>query len=480
MKSRYKKDYLQYDLVCGITTGIIAIPQGMANALMANLPPVYGLYGAIMPVFIHSLFTTSSQLHVGPYAVASIMCASTLSFLDFESQREEYIGSILMIAVISGVFLSLLSFLRLGVITRVLSNAVVTGFTAASAIQIISSQLGGFWDVRSGSGSSIHQLLHLFSPSVIAQFNWYAFAIGVISSVLLYAGKQLNKKYCPTTPIPLELGIVILFILLTYFCDLKEKWHIKIIGDYDVVKGFPPFSIPLPTHTLRILPGSLMISIICFSTQVSLGKSFAQQFQYRLDANQELLALGMSQFGGAFFSSLPGSASISRSSVVASIGGKSPVFSLLSPLVVLVCLFFFMDWIAYLPNSVLVTVVIVNLIGMLKRFAQLKRFYQCCKPDFWSFVICTIVLVFFGAEYGLIAGVLTSLGLLLLTIKTLPPEQKISDLPPDNSERKVVKAGQTFHFLNCDYVVREVEKEVHTVSNLLYHDHTLSDHPFLL
>lgn len=429
----------------------------MANAMLANLPPVYGLYGGIIPVFIHSLFTGSYQLHVGPYAIGSLMCASFLSFIDYETEIEEFVSATVTLAFLSGAILVLLSFLRLGIVTRVLSDAVVTAFTASSAIQLLSSQIGGYWGVSTGTGSPLKQVIILFSPSTIQNYNWYAFIIGITSSILLYVGKELNKKYCPKVPLPLELFLVVLFVFLNWGFNLKAKWNIKIIGDYEVVKGFPPFSHPAPKYLLQLIPGAIIIAIICFSTDISLGKSFAQQFNYRLDDNQEMFALGICQVAGSFFSSLPCTVSITRSSVVANIGGKSPLFSLMSPLVVLFCLFFLMDWIAYLPNSVLVTIVLVNLIGVFKRFSVLPKLYRCSRPDFWSFVACTVVLVFFGAEYGLLAGVCVSLILLALSLKTIKKEKP---LPPVTYQGEIVDAGVYLHFLNRDKLIDKIHSVI--------------------
>ena len=206
-----------------------------------------------------------------------------------------------------------------------------------------------------------------------------------------------------------------------------------------------------------MIPGAITIAIISFSTHISLGKSFASQFNYRLDDNQEMFALGMCQLGGSFFSALPCTVSISRSSVVVNLGGKSPLFSMMSPFVILVCLFFLMDWIAYLPKSVLITIVLVNLIGVFKRFGSLPKFYRCSKPDFWSFMACTVVLVFGGAEYGLLAGVCVSLILLALALKTT---KKGDSLPPVSCDGEIVDAGVYLHFLNRDTLVERIHSTV--------------------
>lgn len=459
MNCRYKSEDFRYDLVSGLTAGIVAIPQGMANSLMANMPPVYGLYGAIMPVLFHCLFTSSRHIHIGPYAVCSLMCASLLSFIDHEHDEAEFNAGILTIAFLSGVFLILLGVLKLGGITRVLSNAVVTSFTSASAIQIIACQLGGFLDVSTGSGSTFSQLRNLFSSAIIAKYNYYALIIGLTSTVLLFLGKYLNKRFCPKIPLPIELFLVILYVFLVWAFDLKRLWNIKLIGDTPTVSGFPPLSAPSPRFMLRLLPGSMMIAIVCFSTYISVGKAFAQQFNYHIDDNQELIALGVSQLGGAFFSSIPGTCSITRSSIVANLGVKTPVFSLVALLVVLTCLLFCMDLIAFLPKAVLTSIVIVNLVNMLKRFRLLPSFYRTCRPDFWSFVLCAVVLVVFGAEYGLVAGVAGSLLLLLLAVKTTKKEP-VQSL---EVEGKVLAAGACLHFLNSDSLVNAVNKEVHVV-----------------
>lgn len=129
----------------------------MANAMLANLPPVYGLYGGIIPIFVFSVFTGSYQLHVGPYAISSVLCASFLSFIDYETEMDEFVSAIVTIAFLSGLFLVVLSLLRLGIMTRILSYAVVTAFTAASAIQLLTSQIGGYWGCYYGKWVSHHK-----------------------------------------------------------------------------------------------------------------------------------------------------------------------------------------------------------------------------------------------------------------------------------------------------------------------------------
>lgn len=275
-------------MIAGLSLGIITIPQGMSNSLLANLPPVYGLYGSIVPPFIYCLFSTSPHNHIGPYAVCiifiysfysivSIIIASFGSFIDYETEESEYIGVVMMMGFLSGLLLTILGLLHMGSITRILSDPVVSSFTAASAVNIVTSQICHFFGVKGANGSPLKQLIHLLSPSVIQQYNWYAFILGISSSTLLYLLKVVNKKYIPHIPIPTELFIVIIYIFLMWYFNLSERWHIKYIGDYPVVSGFPPFSLPSFHHCLRLIPAACVIAIISFSSTVSLAKSFARQ-----------------------------------------------------------------------------------------------------------------------------------------------------------------------------------------------------------
>lgn len=179
-----------------------------------------------------------------------------------------------------------------------------------------------------------------------------------------------------------------------------------------------------------------------------------------MDDNQELIALGMSHLLGCFFSSLSCSVSLSRSSVASTLDSKTPLFNVYSTILVLLCLFFLADWISYIPNSVLATVVIVNLFNSFKSFSALPRLWRCSKPDFWAFVVCTVVMILFGAEMGLIAGVVASFVLLWVALRTTAPRTvKALDGPHDAE----VASDTALHFLNRDSFLKKVERAIATV-----------------
>ena len=187
-----------------------------------------------------------------------------------------------------------------------------------------------------------------------------------------------------------------------------------------------------------------------------------------MDDNQELVALGMSHLVGSFFSSIAGSVSLSRSAVAATLDAKTPLFNIYSVVVILVCLFFLADWIALIPNAVLATVVIVNLFNSFASFKVLPTLWRCSPSDFWTFLTCTVVMVLFGAEAGLIASIVVSLLLLWLSLHTLHPRaveplESVEGMESQTEQKEkdtVVVAKEAIHFLNRDSLVQQVEKAI--------------------
>lgn len=188
-----------------------------------------------------------------------------------------------------------------------------------------------------------------------------------------------------------------------------------------------------------------------------------------MDDNQELVALGMSHLVGSFFSSIACSVSLSRTSVAETLDAKTTLFNLYSVLVILVCLFFLADWISFIPNAVLATVVIVNLFSSFTSFNVLPTLWHCSPTDFWTFLICTVVMVLFGAEAGLIASIVASLLLLWLALRTVHPRtvmplESLESMEGQEKQKgEVVVAKEAIHFLNRDSLVKKVEKAIAAV-----------------
>ena len=175
----------------------------MAYAMLANLPPIYGLYGCIVPVFAYCALGTSKHVHIGPFALVSMMVASACAFIDADDPQ--YIPTVTTLSCLCGLIYILLGICRAGMITRLLSETIVTAFTAASAFNIGGSQLKHLWGV-SCSESVFLKIVHkLFFTELRHSYNWWAFLIGASATVILYCMKTLNKKYLPKKPLPVEV-----------------------------------------------------------------------------------------------------------------------------------------------------------------------------------------------------------------------------------------------------------------------------------
>lgn len=178
----------------------------MAYAMLANLPPIYGLYGCITPIFLYGVFGTSKHVHIGPFALVSMMVSSTLSFIDAESDQSSYLFAVSTLCLMCGIIWLLLGVCRCGVVTRLLSETIVTGFTTASAFNIGGSQLKHYWGVSCSESVFLQIVRTLFFTDLRNSFNWWAFLLGASATVVLYAMKVLNKKYLPKKPLPVEVG----------------------------------------------------------------------------------------------------------------------------------------------------------------------------------------------------------------------------------------------------------------------------------
>ena len=209
----------------------------MAYAMLANLPPIYGLYTCIVPVIIYSLLQTGVHVHIGPFALVSMMIGSALSFINPDEDLSGYIGATTTLSFICGLIHLLLGICHGGVVTRIMSETLVTAFTTASAFNIGGSQLKHLWGVSCSENVFVKIVYALFFTDLTSQFNWWAFLLGGSATVLLYIMKQLNKKYLPKKPLPVELFLLIVVILVMWLFDLKNRWQLKYLGDYDIVRG---------------------------------------------------------------------------------------------------------------------------------------------------------------------------------------------------------------------------------------------------
>jgi sulfate permease, SulP family len=407
----YKKTYFVGDLTAGLTVGIMLIPQGMAYAMIAGLPPVFGLYASLIPQIIYAIMGTSRQLAVGPVAMDSLLVAAGLSALSL-SGIDEYIAMAIFLALFMGAIQLLLGVLRMGFLVNFLSKPVISGFTSGAAIIIGLSQLKHLLGIEITRSSQVHRLIaNAFEQ--IRLTNLYALSIGVGSIVLIVVIKKLNTKY--NKRLPAALVLVVLGVTAVYFFEWY-KVGVQIVGK--VPGGLPSFQVPeIPFDRISALtPIALTLALIAFMEAISVAKAIEEKHsEYEIDANQELIALGTSNIIGSLFQSYPTTGGFSRTAVNDQAGAKTGVAPLVSAIVVGLTLLFLTPLFYYLPNAVLAAIIMVAVFGLIDTAYAVSLFTNR-KDEFGLLIITFLVTLTIGIKEGILIGVLLSLLLMVYRV----------------------------------------------------------------
>ncbi|MBG0746085.1 MAG: solute carrier family 26 protein [Planktothrix agardhii KL2] len=412
----YKRDHLTGDLTAGIIVASLLIPQGMAYAILAGLPPEVGLYASIFPQIVYGFLGTASMLSVAPVAVDSLMVATAVSAIATEN-TPEYWGYALTLALLVGIIELLIGIFRLGFIANFLSQAVISGFISAAAILIGFSQLKHLLGIKIPQTESFFStVIHIIKES--PNLNLVTFSLGIISlALLLYFNRGLGKHLksqgiqesliIPITksaPLMVVIGSSILVGLL----HLDQLFGVKVIGE--IPKGFPPFTIPnFDLNNIQLLGTSaLAISFVGFMEAFSVGQFLASKKRKKVEANQELIALGASNITAAFTGGYPITGGLSRSVVNFSAGANTALASIITALFLMLTVLFFTPLFYYLPQTSLAAIILVA-VGNLLDFATLKRLWNYNKLDGITWFSTFISVLLTSAEQGIILGVVISL-----------------------------------------------------------------------
>lgn len=398
--SKYKRAYLKGDLVAGITVGVMLIPQGMAYAMIAGLPPIYGLYASTIPLLIYALLGTSRQLAVGPVAMVSLLTAAGIGVLA-EAGSTTYISLAIILALMVGVIQFLLGVFRLGFLVNFLSHPVISGFTSAAALIIGLSQLKHLLGIDIPRSHHVHEII----GHAIADFgsvNWATVGIGITGIGLIVVVKKIAKT------IPGPLLAVVFGVLAVWFFELTNM-GVKIVGE--VPSGLPVFGLPeFSFETIKMLfPIALAISLVSFMESIAVAKAIqAKHKDYKVSPNQELIALGAANVGGAFFQSYPVTGGFSRTAVNDQTGAKTGFASIISALLILLTLLFLTPLFYYLPNAILASVIMVAVFGLID-VKEAKHLWHADRSDFWMLAITFFATLALGIEQGIGIGVVLSL-----------------------------------------------------------------------
>ena len=419
---KYKTSFLKGDLSAGLTVGIILIPQGIAYAIIAGLPPIYGLYTALVPQIVYAIFGTSRQLATGPIAIDSLIVAAGVSTLSIVG-IENYIAVVLVLTLMVGVIQVIVGAFRMGFIVNFLSKPVLTGFVTAAALIIGFNQFRGLLRIDVGRSNQIQKLImDIFQE--IGTIHWKSLLIGGLSIFIIYGLKKLNKR------IPGPLIVVVLGILFM-------KWFTNYFEGVEIVqtipKGLPPFQLPTLDYALfiKLVPFALTLAFTGFLQGISIAKVLDEENEIsKLSANKELIAFGMGNIIGSFFSSYTSTGSFARSAINKEMGAQTAMANVFAALFILLTLLFLTPVFYYLPKTVLAAVIITAVFGLVK-IKDIRFLWKSNKKDFIMMLVTFIVTLTIGIKEGILIGVLLSV--FVVIFETSRPHMPMLGKVPNTS-----------------------------------------------
>uniref|UniRef100_A0AAQ4NY46 STAS domain-containing protein n=1 Tax=Gasterosteus aculeatus aculeatus TaxID=481459 RepID=A0AAQ4NY46_GASAC len=419
MKIYRIKEWLLSDIVSGISTGLVAVLQGLAYCLLASLPPWYGLFSAFFPVVLYFFLGTSRHISVGPFPVLCLMIGSVVTRLvpdeglphnitGFEglTRDEQRVLVASSVTFLAGIMQLAMGILQVGFVVMYLSDTLVSGFTTAAAVHILVSQLKFVLGLTvpglSGPLALIYTLEIIFNK--ITSTNVCDVVISLTIMVVVFVVKELNDRFKSKLPVPIPIEVIMTVIAcgVSYAFDFKTRYGIDVVGY--IPKGYEPPMAPNLHIFQETAVEAFPMAIVGFAVAFSVAKVYSVKHDYTIDGNQELIAFGASNIFGASFKSFAASTALSRSAVQESTGGKTQVAGLLSAIIVMIVTLAIGFLLEPLPKSVLGAVVIVNLKGMLMQFRDVPYLWRRDKPDCVVWLGTCIAAILLGLDLGLAAG----------------------------------------------------------------------------
>ena len=398
----YKRDYVRGDLIGGVTLAVMLVPQAMAYAMLAGLPPVMGLYAATVPLLIYALFGSSRHLSVGPVAVISLLVAGACGKLA-QPGSVDYREMVLLLALMVGIIQVLLGSFRMGFLFNFISHAVISGFTSAAAIIIICSQIKNMLGITITGDTVISILVETTQHA--GSTNVLTLGISAASIVTLL----FFKKKMPLFPAPLL--VVVAGTLAVYSLGLGAM-GVRTVGT--VPAGIPPLSLPAFRFEIinALFPAALVIFFVGFMESIAVAKMVAVKRGYMIDADQELRGLGAANMASAFFSGYPVTGGFSRTAINHEAGTQTGLASVMTGVLVLLTLLFLTPLFTHLPNAVLASVIVVAVSGLITPRDAIE-FFKVKKSDGWTWVLTFAATLILGPEHGILIGFLFSLAVFI-------------------------------------------------------------------
>ncbi|XP_040885795.1 prestin [Toxotes jaculatrix] len=488
------KQYLFSDVVSGLSTGVVQLPQGLAYAMLAAVPPVYGLYTSFYPVLLYTFFGTSRHISVGTFAVISLMIGGVAvreapdsmfyvlptngsnmsAVLDVEARDARRVQVAVMLTTMVGIIQIVLGLLRFGFVAIYLTEPLVRGFTTAASVHVCVSQLKYLLGVKtqrfSGPLSAIYSVKAVLSD--ITSTNIATLILGLVCLIFLYAIKEINERFKKKLPIPIpgEIIVVIVSTGVSYGMSLSEGYKVDVVGT--IPTGLLPPAVPEFSLLPSLVTDSFAVAIVGFSMGISLAKIFSLKYGYSVDGNQELIALGLCNFISSFFQTFAITCSMSRSLVQESTGGKTQIAGLLASLVVLLVVVAIGFVFQPLPQTALAAIIMVNLLGMFKQFRDIPALWRTSKIELAIWLVAFVASVLLGLDYGLLVAI--AFAILTVIYRTQSPKSAVLGHVPgtglycdvDEYEEaaeyegiKIFHSNSSIYFANSDLYVNALKEK---------------------
>ena len=415
----YNADKFKSDLMAALIVIAMLVPQGMAYAMLAGLPPIMGLYASMIPMIMYALVGSSTTLSIGPVAIISMMTFATLNPL-FEVGSPVYIEAAMLLALMVGIISLLLGLLRFGFLIQLISHPVIKSFIIASALLIALGQFKFLVDIPLNGNNILDFAKSLWEYGAYSHITSFVFGLASIL-FLIYIPKILNTQSVQSRmgstnflikAVPLIL--VVVSIAFTVFWGLKD-FGIKTVGE--IPSGFPPIRLP---HwnldlVLMLLPGAAMIAMISFVESLSIAQATALQQRSNLNSNQELIALGLANISAGLTTAFPVTGSLSRTVVNADAGAKTPLAGVISSLLIILVTLYFTGFFKDLPLVILAATIIVS-IWKLVDFKPFFDTWRYSKADGIAMWVTFFGVIFIDISTGLIIGIVSTFILMLWRI----------------------------------------------------------------
>lgn len=462
LRPSISRDTLFADLAAGLTVGAMLVPQGMAYALLAGLPPEVGLYASTVPLVLYALFGTSRQLAVGPVAIVSLLSATTLASVADEGSAG-YVAAAAMLALLVGAVHIVLGVARLGFLTRLLSHPVLVGFTSAAALIIGASQVKHILGVKLESGEHFHETVWELLQKV-SDAHGLTVIVG-LGAIALMVGL---KRWLPL--VPGALAAVTVTTVASVIWDLESR-GVKVVGE--IPQGLPPLTVPDDFGIVgTLLPAAVVITLVGYMESIAVAKVYARRNRYEVDANRELIGLGAANVGAGLFGGYPVTGGFSRTAVNAEAGARTKLAALITAAIVTLVIVALTPLFQQLPSATLGAIVVVA-VAKLFDLAETGHIRRLKTADFVTLVVAFLATLAFGVELGIGIAVVASIVVVAVRMMT-PHTAELGRLPGTtlyrNVERfpeaervpgvAVLRFDVSLSYLNVEFLKRRVQRLV--------------------